>query len=131
MKLKVLTRTGMATQRGGSIIEALLGVGLLGIVVSAFLPAIGTGVVVSEKVVENHTAVDLARTQVADVRDQPYSDSDFYPVTVPTPEDYAISITVLDESPPEHPNTLQRITVTVSRGPRTLLVMEDYKAKLL
>ncbi len=128
-KSKVLARRVVASQRGASILETVLGVGLLGVVASAFFPAIGTGMLVSQKVVEVHTAVDLARAQVADVGSQPYSDSDFYPVTVATPGDYAISITVLDESPIEYPNTLQRITVTVSRGPRTALILEDYKAK--
>ncbi len=129
VKSKVLAKRGMSAQRGGGIIEALVGVGLLGVVASAFLPAIGTGALVSEKVVEVNTAVDLARAQVANVRSQPYSDSDFYPVTVTTVGDYVISITVLDESPPDNLKTLQRVTVKVSRGPRALLVLEDFKAK--
>ena len=130
MGFNILTRAGMATQRGASILEALVGVGLLGIVASAFLPAIGTGLVASEKVEEIHTAVALARTQVIDISSELYSDANFYPVTVPAPGEYAISITVVDESPPEYPNTLQRTIVTVSRGSRTVLVLEDYKAKL-
>ena len=130
MRFKTLAKAGMATQRGASIVEALVGVGLLGVVASAFLPAIGTGLGASEKVEEIYTAANLARTQMVDIRSELYSDTNFYPVTAPTLGEYAVSITVLDESPLEHPSTLQRIIVTVTRGSRTVLVLEDYKAKL-
>lgn len=117
-------------QRGIGFLEVLIAVGVLGIVGSTFLPAISSGMLRSGQVQESYTAQILARTQIEDIKSLPYDDTGSYPVTVSPPGDFSITVTAIDESPPEFPNTLQRIRVTVSHGDRPVLKLETYKAKL-
>ena len=76
-----------------------------------------------------YIADNLARTQMEDIKDLPYDDTNFYPVSVSSPGDYTVSIIVTDESPVGLENTLQRIKVMVVHGERPLQVLESYKAK--
>lgn len=129
-KLKILARRGLSGQSGANLLECLVGAGLLGIVAAAFYPAINSGLMGSERVEGVYAAVDLARNQINDIKNESYSDINSYPVSMATSGEYDVAVTVIDESPPEFPNTLQKIVVTVSRGSKTLLVLEDYKAKI-
>jgi type II secretory pathway pseudopilin PulG len=119
-------------QRGFSLIETLVGVGLMGLMGATFLPAISSGLINSDKVSERYIAENLARTQIEDIKSSPYNAADTYPVTVSPPGYYQVSIDVLDVSPAEFPDTLQKIIVKVSRtGSAThVLRLETYKAKL-
>lgn len=117
-------------QHGGSLLENVLGVGLLGVIGVVFLAAIGTSLSSAGIVDEIYTADNLARTQMEDIKSQPYSDTNSYGVTVTPTGDYAVSITVVDESPALYPDTLQRVMVTISRSGQRVLRLESYKAKL-
>ena len=117
-------------ERGGSLLENMLGVGLLGVVGVVFLAAIGTSLSTADIVDEIYISVNLAQTQMEDVKSQPYSDTNSYGVTVTTTGDYAVSIAVVDESPALYPDTLQRVRVTVSRGGKQVFLLESYKSKL-
>ena len=120
----------MLRQRGSSLVENLIALAILGAIAVVFLTAISSGVSRAGMVHEMYTAENLARTQMEDIRNLPYDDIGSYPVTISPSGDYNVSITLTDESPPEHPNTLQMITVTVFLGEKRLLVLESYKAKL-
>jgi len=119
----------MPRQRGSSLVDVVAGLGILAMVGVGFLTAITSGLFGAGIVEETYTAETLARTQIEDVKSLSYNDTDIYPVTVSPPGDFAVSIAVMDESPPAYPNTLQRIIVTVSRGERQLLVVESYKGR--
>ena len=119
-----------AAQRGGSLLENVMGVGILGVIGVVFLAAIGTGLSSAGMVDEIYTAGYLTRTQMEDIKSQPYSDTNTYGLTVTPTGDYAVSIAVVDESPALHPDTLQRIEVTVSRGGQPVFRLESFKAKL-
>ena len=124
------TAAAIAAQRGSSLLESVLGVGLLGVIGVVFLAAIGTSLSSAGIVGEIYTASNLAQTQMEDIKSQPYSDTNSYGVTVSPTGDYAVSIAVVDESPALFPNTLQRVIVDVSHGGERVLRLESYKAKL-
>ena len=116
-------------QRGLGLIEVLIAVAVLGVIGATFLPAISSGTLRSGQVKESYTAQILARTQMEDIKSLPYDDTGFYPVTVSLPGDFNITVTAIDESPPEFPDTLQKIKMTVSHGDRQVVLLESYKAK--
>lgn len=121
---------GFARQRGESLIETMAAVGLFGLISTTFLLAISTSLMTSGQVQADYTSQNLARTQTEDIQNLAFADSYTYPVTVSAPQSYTVSIDVVDESPLEHPDTLQRIVVTVSRNGRRELTLESYKADL-
>ena len=130
LKLSVLDSKSKLRQRGESLIETLVGVTLLGGIATVFLLGISTALMGSSQVSEDYTAENLARVQMEEIKSLPYSDTNSYPLAVSPPVEYTVSISVIDESPIEHPTTLQRIVVTVSRQGQTILILESYKAKL-
>ena len=116
----------MVNQRGIGLIEVLIGLGLLGVLASAFLPTVSSGILRGGRVQESYYAQDLARTQMEDVKSLSYDDTGSYPVAVPPSGDFSVSVTAIDES---GDNKLQKIIVRVSHGQRLVLVLESYKAK--
>ena len=102
----------------------------LGVIAVVFLAAITTSLTSAGIVDEIYTASSLAQTQMEDIKGQPYSDANSYGVTVTPSGDYSVSITVVDDSPELNPDTLQRVTVTISRSGLRVFRLESYKAKL-
>ena len=117
----------MKSEKGFSLIETLIGVGLLSFVGVGFLSAIDTGFRGIGKVEEFGVGESLVRTQLEDIKDSPYDDIApiEYPVTADPPPGYSVSI----EVQPNGDNTLQTITVTISRDGKGVLKLESLKVK--
>ena len=108
-------------QRGISLLETLVALGILAAIGVAFMAALSTGTMSTATLDEQVQAESLARSQLEDIKNCPFSTN--YPVTVDCPPGYEVSIKVQ----PNEDNTLQEIAVTVSREGKALLKVTDFK----
>jgi prepilin-type N-terminal cleavage/methylation domain-containing protein len=115
----------MRSQKGFSLIETMIAMVILSIVGLAILGAITTAHKSTILVNEKTTAASLARAQMEYIQKQAYDSSADYPILI-IPSEY--SGYSYDPSMAENVDTgLQKITVTVERGAKTLYTLEDYK----
>ena len=119
----------MYRQRGTSLLETIVALGLFAMIAVSFLGAISTGLTGAEIIDGRLMTENLARTQVEDIKSLPYSDSNYYPVTVSCPPECTVLIDVTDLSPLEYPSTLQSVVVSVLQEGRTKTTIETYKVK--
>ncbi len=114
----------MKSEKGFTLIEVLVALGLLGMIATVFL----VGISISSKAMliadERTMAESLARSQMEYIKIQPYDDTGAYAEIIPPSSNYDIDYDVdqLDVG-------LQKITVIVSHPgePDPILTLEDYK----
>jgi type II secretory pathway pseudopilin PulG len=109
-------------------VEALIAVGILGLALTALLSAVSTGSMAVSRTEERVTAENLARSQLEYTKSQPYQPlplSTPYATVTPPPGDYAVAVTA--DVVPGGDSSIEKITATVTRNGKELLVAEDYK----
>jgi prepilin-type N-terminal cleavage/methylation domain-containing protein len=119
-------------QRGFAILEMLMALALLGVIGAGFMSAVSTASVSTARLDEHVQAVALARSQLEQIKGVLYASS--YSVTVSPPLPYSVTIQVLAIDDVNciaelSCNTLQQITVQVSRPGKTILSLANYRKK--
>lgn len=130
-------------QKGVTLLETLAALALLAIIGVAFLSAIATSSITMANAEEKVEIDNLARAQMEYTKSDNYTDYIYgppaippdyttldelapaNPYAIPIPAGYSINVTAVALHEPD--TGIQKITVTVSREGKDLLVMEGYK----
>jgi prepilin-type N-terminal cleavage/methylation domain-containing protein len=113
------------TEKGFSLIEVLIAVGLVGLMAAAFLMAIATASKAVLLADERTTAESLAKSQIESIKEQEYDATGLY-LPISTPENYEI-VYPIDFMPLE--DGLQKITVTIMHQDKVVFTLEGYKVE--
>ena len=137
-----------SNEAGVSLIETLMALALLGLIGAAFLSGLFTASKATLLADEQATAESLARSAMEDVKKQNYIDYSANPhdvydvyelITPPAGSGYSIDFTAVPFDPAtglsydetggvfDHDQGIQKIMVTVERGDKSVLTVEDYK----
>ena len=124
----------MRSEKGFSLIETLVAVAIVAIVAVSFLSGLATSARATIVVDEQTTASSLARSQMEDIKSQTYDGTNnppVYSLISGVPSSYTVNIDA-DRLDPEgdglgDDDGIQKVVVTVERGGRTILTLEDYK----
>jgi len=118
--------TALRREEGIGLVEALIAVGILGLALTALLSAVSTGSMAVSRTEERVTAENLARSQLEYTKSQPYQPLPAsYATVTPSPDDYAVAVEA--DVAPGGDSSIEKITVTVTRNNKELLVVDDYK----
>ena len=130
------------TQPGFSLIEMLIALGILSLIIVAFMVGLGTALRAQGINKEKVIAENLAGAQLEEIRRQPFLDNyntGCSPACVPpsgitVPPGYLITVDTQAYcipwpscTPPD--NNIQITTVSVSHGGKPLLMLEDLKSR--
>ena len=122
-------------ETGATLIETLVALALLGIISVAFLSGLATAAKATFIADEQATAESLARSQIEYVKSQDY-DSTNNPPQYDKISDIPIGYDIDDilaerldakGDGTENDDGIQKITVTVTRGDKTVLIIDAYK----
>jgi type II secretory pathway pseudopilin PulG len=123
-------------QGGFTVLEALLALGLVGIIFVGILGALGTSSKATLIDDEQTTADNLAESQLEHLRNQAYDSSSSppqYSLISGVPAGYSISLAVTRLDPEGDgagdDDGLQKVVVTVQHRSRTVATLEAYKVR--
>jgi prepilin-type N-terminal cleavage/methylation domain-containing protein len=131
----ILARFGYAhnTERGMTLVEVLLAMGILAAVAAVFLAAMSTSSKAAIVGQQQVAAESLAKSQMESIKQQNYSVAQLYTkITEPTGYQIQIAVARLD---PQGIHTgadegLQKITITITHGGNTVFILEGYKSNI-
>jgi prepilin-type N-terminal cleavage/methylation domain-containing protein len=122
------------SQRGVSLIEVVIAIGLMGIIAVAFFRGLGGSSKALVTADERTTAESLARTQMEAIKRLTYSSGNYTAAPIPpgytgyTVSDPIVPIAVTDNVT-GYRLGLQKIAITVYHQGEPVLTLEDYKAR--
>lgn len=130
-------------QKGFTLIEVLVAVGILAAIGVVFMTSLGTAYRSVGVLDEQTQAEALARSQIEDIKDSAWLTDGQYPGTIDLPPQYSIVISVDEAVTGEHNpstwwvddnyDTLKEITVSVLRpvngGDRAIFSIKFYRTK--
>ncbi len=123
-------------ESGTTLLEVLIGIAMLSLVVVAFLSGLTTSLQGTILADEQTVAESLGRTQLEAIKNSVYNDIPPYHynkiANVPPGYDININVSPIDPETGTVNFTdtgLQRITITISRGNKQVLVVETFKRK--
>ena len=112
-------------QKGMSMLEALVSIGILGGVVMTFIFGMSGGALAVKENGQELTVQNLARNQMEYIKSYPYSaNATTYP-KISTPPGYSIAVRVT--TVPKTNANIQKVTANVSRESVLLMTISDYK----
>ena len=112
-------------EAGVGLVETLIAVGILGLALTVLLAAVSTGSLAVSRTEERVAAENVARSQLEYTKSQAYIPLPAsYATVTPSPGGYSVAA---DAASIDLNIGIEKITVTVSRNGKTLLVVEDYK----
>lgn len=118
----------MKSEKGFSLIEVMIAIGLLGIIGAGLIGALGTASKALFIADSRETAKNLAESQMESVKSQPYDTSEYAAAPIPAEcGNYTADISV--ESLSSQASNVQKITVTISHQGEVVTELEDYKVR--
>lgn len=123
----------LSGQRGFSLVEELVAIGLVALGIVLLLAMIGTGTIGVTTQRDHTIASGLARSQLELIKDAPYDDDHTNYPAVTAPAGFSVSVDAADWDPGSQDWTgtsdsgMQRITVSVSRAGEPVLELQDVK----
>jgi prepilin-type N-terminal cleavage/methylation domain-containing protein len=119
-------------QRGLALIEVVMAIGILGIISVAILNALSGSTKAVITADQRTTAESLARAEMEYVKNLPYTSGNYATEAIPAQYvGYTVSnvaVTVTDSSGVPRAG-LQKIAITVYFNDKSILTLEDYKAR--
>lgn len=117
---------GRSHQRGFTMVEALVGLAILGIAFVAVLAGMSTAVIAAKKADKRVTAESLAMSQMEYTKSQAFQEAPAtYQAFSPLPAGYSVSAEAT--SIPGYDGDIQKVVVTVSYEGQTVKLLEDLK----
>jgi type II secretory pathway pseudopilin PulG len=113
-------------ERGITLLEILVSIGILGVVVIMMVFAMSGGAIAVNGNEEQMAVQNLARNQMEYIKNLAYdSGASTYP-TISTPPEYSITVSVT--SVPDTNANIQKVTANFCRNNILLMTVSDYKA---
>ena len=112
-------------EEGVGLVESLIAVAILGLTLVVLLSGLSTGSIAVSNTDERVVAENMARSLLEYTKSAAYVAAPAsYPTLTPSP---GYSATVQTAAIPNADSNIEKITVSVMHGSKTLLTVEDYK----